>query len=233
MAHLDQNTGASWGQSRLLDITVPRAFLGLLYLPVCVLPMISNVGCWPPLIVVKRASTVGRIACTDRQCRRVRYPSVTTWDCTYSMCQTCSTALHKAHVRFAWFVRPDPCRCHAVPCRAVPSNEGASLSKEHGRSVSRGREHGWTGSLGGGHGPACSSCGCRAHPNLQSDGNQIPPQIPPQEVVCRLLQGVLLCCKLTSHLSLASGCQLQVPSHQHCEGFIQQSLHLGRNVRPP
>lgn len=91
MAHLDQNTGASWGQSGLLDITVPRAFLGLLYLPVCVLPMISNVGCWPPLIVVKRASIVGRIACTDRQCRRVRYPSVTTWDCTYSMCQMCST----------------------------------------------------------------------------------------------------------------------------------------------
>lgn len=31
-AHLDQNTGASWGQSGLLDITVPRASLGLLYL---------------------------------------------------------------------------------------------------------------------------------------------------------------------------------------------------------
>lgn len=30
VAHLDQNTGASWGYSGLLDITVPRASLGLL-----------------------------------------------------------------------------------------------------------------------------------------------------------------------------------------------------------
>lgn len=87
MAHLDQNTGASWGQSGLLDITVPRASLALLYLPVCVLSMISDVGCRPSLI--KRAS---RTDCTyrqTRQCRRVLYPSVTTWECTYSMCQTC------------------------------------------------------------------------------------------------------------------------------------------------
>lgn len=157
------------------------------------------------------------------QCRRVPYPCVTTWECRlhmYSMCQTYSTALHKAHGCFGWSVRPDPCHCHAVPCRAVPSNEGVSLSNSKAdlfreRAQSIARREAWVVATA----PPAAPAPAGPIPTSRVTATRYQASIPVLQINQSFVFGIWLPAANPQVINI-------------WEGFIQQPVHLGCNVRP-